>query len=396
LKIGILSGAIPSTTFIEALLRVLAKNGHEVLAFGTKQGAISSTETGVRYFCFARGRVSITLVACGYWLLFLTLRRKQAGAIFKRVTSERRDLRYFLMRSSRILPLLWFSPDVVHVQWAKSLPDWIVLHDFGVKLAVSLRGAHINYSPITEVWLAKAYKKCFHLVDGFHAVSEAIATEAEKYGADRSKTRVIYSYVRDEVIELGRFRIQRQYDWEGRAMRIISVGRYHWKKGYNYALDAMKILHDRGHDFRYSIVASGDNEEYLHQIYDLGITGKVMLQSGVSHKEALQEIYQSDVLLLPSVEEGVANVVLEAMALGTLVVTTASGGMEEIIQNGDNGILTNIRDPESLASALISVMRLSPSERKCIATRAYQSILERHTEVKFARSVGDFYKFVTV
>src|SRR5690606_13466257 len=158
------------------------------------------------------------------------------------------------------------------------------------------------------------------------------------------------------------------------AISIISVGRYHWKKGYNYALDAMGILHDRGYDFRYTIVASGESEEYLYQVHDLNLTGKVVLKSELPHQEALQEICQSDVLLLPSVEEGIANVVLEAMALGTLVVTTMSGGMGEIVRSGKNGFLTKIRDPEDIASIIISVMHLSPSERQCIVSRAFQSI----------------------
>ena len=52
-------------------------------------------------------------------------------------------------------------------------------------------------------------------------------------------------------------------------------------------------------------------------------------------------IKNADILLLSSVEEGIANVVLEAMALGTLVVSTECGGMNEVIKNNENGFLVD-------------------------------------------------------
>lgn len=383
---------IPSTTFIEALIGVLGRQGHQVLVIGKKKTTARSSHAGVSYFFLPTSRLLITLTACYYWLLFLICRPRQTRSVFKRIMSEGRSLRHFLTCSSRVLPVLWFNPDVFHVQWAKSLSKWIFLREFGIKIAVSLRGAHINYSPITDPVLAMEYKKCFPLVHGFHAVSEAIASEAAKYGAEPSKMKVVYSYVSNELIEFGRSQLRsRRPDWKGKPIKIISVGRYHWKKGYNYALDAMKILHDRGHDFRYTIIAGGEHEEYLYQVHDLDLTCKVSLRSEAPHSEVLKEVFQSDILLLPSVEEGIANVVLEAMTLGTLVVTSLSGGMGEVIRHGENGFLTKIRDPEDIADNILTVIQLSESERQCIADRAFQTILEHHTEEIFSRHISEFY-----
>ena len=90
-------------------------------------------------------------------------------------------------------PVLWYKPDVFHIQWAKSISDWHWVQQFGIKLIVSLRGVHINYSPIFDPKLAEIYRKYFPQVDGFHAVSKAISLEAQKYGAVAEKIKVVYS-----------------------------------------------------------------------------------------------------------------------------------------------------------------------------------------------------------
>ena len=70
---------------------------------------------------------------------------------------------------------------------------WLAILALGIKLVLSLRGAHINYSPIADLKLADMYRKNFPKVDAFHAVSKAIALEAQKYGAQKSNISVVYS-----------------------------------------------------------------------------------------------------------------------------------------------------------------------------------------------------------
>ena len=101
---------------------------------------------------------------------------------------------------------------------------------FGVKIVVSLRGAHINYSPLADENLASQYCLLFPKIDRFHAVSKVIAREAGKYGASIQKTDVVHSAVNLEYLQL-----YVKTNWDAHnPFRFISVGRYHWKKGYHY------------------------------------------------------------------------------------------------------------------------------------------------------------------
>ena len=63
------------------------------------------------------------------------------------------------------------------------------------------------------------------MIDGFHAVSEAIAKEGMKYGADDSKIKVIYSSVKDEL-----FKENIKLYKTDQTLEIVSIGRFHWKK----------------------------------------------------------------------------------------------------------------------------------------------------------------------
>ena len=157
-------------------------------------------------------------------------------------------------------------------------------------------------------------------------------------------------------------------------MKIISVGRAHWKKGYGYALDAMKFLKEADIDFRNSIIGLQENEELLFQRSDLDLNDKVKFLPRLKFKDVINKIHMADILLLPSIEEGIANVALEAMAVGTLVVSTDCGGMNEVINDGQNGFIVPVRNYEAMAKKIQVICNLSHDEYITITNEARKTI----------------------
>jgi colanic acid/amylovoran biosynthesis glycosyltransferase len=94
----------------------------------------------------------------------------------------------------------------------------------------------------------------------------------------------------------------------------------------------------------------------------------------------------ADVFLLSSVYEGIANVVLEAMAMEIPVVSTRSGGLDEVIEPGANGLLADVYDHESLADHLLQLAN-NFDQRKSIGKTARNTVLERFT---IQRQVNEF------
>ena len=370
-KIAIYSGEIPSTTFIERLISGLAKKGKNIYVFGPKKFK-TITSANVHEVSYKNNKRSKLFHFLKYNVLLFIFKRKQKSrldAIIKEKHNNKLNIKV------KFYPVLWHQPDIFHLQWAKGLSDWIWVKEFNIKLVLSLRGAHINYSPIANLKLANMYCDNFPKVDGFHAVSKAIAKEAQKYNASVNKIKVVYSGLNSAEFKSNKYT-------SNSTLNIISVGRPHWKKGYTYALDTCKILKNKGLEFRYTIIGGASDIELKYQIHDLGLNENVTLIGQLSQNKVKEKIQSSDVLLLPSVEEGIANVVLEAMILNTLVLTTDCGGMSEVITDEQNGFIVPIRNSEKMAEKILYISKLTEEQKSKIRHEAYQKISDQHNESK--------------
>lgn len=368
LKVAIYSGDIPSTTFIERLVLGLARNGCEVFLFGFFKNKVSHP-TGVRVVGYHNTKFGKLCHLLWYSFLLTLFRYRDKKKLDRLLQDHNSNHLKFKVKA---YPVLWHRPDMFHLQWAKGLKDWMWVQDFGIKLVLSLRGAHINYSPIADTELAESYTANFPKVDGFHAVSNAIASKAIHYGAPNNNISVIYS-----GLDMETFQVLKSTN-HADIFQIVSVGRPHWIKGYHYALGACHILKQRGIQFNYTIVGGAGDLELLYQVRDLGLEMEVTLLPHKPYEAVKQLIKDASVLLLPSVEEGVANVVLEAMALGTLVLSTNCGGMAEVIESEVNGFLVPIRNPDAIARKLIHIMELSKIDKQHITAEALDTVNKKH------------------
>jgi colanic acid/amylovoran biosynthesis glycosyltransferase len=277
-----------------------------------------------------------------------------------------------------VLPPFLDNLDIFHIQWAKTLvqyPEFI--EKLTCPIVLSLRGTHINVSPISDEGFSLSYKKYFPRINGFHAVSQAIAEEAEKYGADINKITVINPAVDEKLLN---YKADKVNNLDSEILHIISVGRCHWIKGYTFVLDAMSILRKEKVDFNYTIIAGGrDQENILYQIHDLGLNECVsFINDELSHDEVLKKVSECDLFLLPSLEEGISNAVIEAMALGLPVISTDCGGMGEVIRNSENGFLVPVRDSESMAKAIQNFIDLDEMEKNNMIFNARETIIHNH------------------
>ena len=383
LKIAVYSGEIPSTTFIERLILGLSKKGCQVYLFGYLKSKKKYSKN-IYVHGYTDNRFFKVYLLLKYSMLLFLFRRKDKQHLDIIIQS---NYKKSWITKIKYYPVLWYKPDVFHLQWAKSIADWIWVQEFGIKFVVSLRGAHINYSPITDEKIASIYKENFPFVDGFHAVSKAIAQEAEKYGANPKNIKVVYSGLPSLLDTSSR-------KTENKKFTIVSVGRNHWKKGYPYAIDSCKILKEKGISFTYHVIGAKGSEELEFLIQTNHLQNEVFLTDKKPFSEVQQLMRNADLLLLPSIEEGIANVVLEAMQLGTLVLSTDCGGMEEVIEHGENGFVVPVRDVEKMANAIVEISNLNQEKRSTIIENAKETIKRQHTEEKMIEDMHALYKNV--
>ena len=377
--------------FIENLIQSLAGEGVRVYLFGRIKSSVNYSDNNIFLFptpnqpLLLIGFILIQIIC----LIFNEPRKFVKLAAYYRNFSKNESIG-FLNWWGKVLPVVNHLPDIFHIQWAKALPNWFFLKDlFRVKMVVSFRGTHINYSPLADEKLAKQYLSLFPRVDRFHAVSRAIATESGKYDdAVGQKTDVIYSAVNLESLQ---FYIKTNWDAHN-PFHFISVGRHHWIKGYHYVLSALKNLQGINLFANYTIITQDQpSDEILYQIDDLSLQNYVTMACLDTQEEVYRKMRSADCLLLPSISEGIANVVLEAMAIGLPVISSECGGMMEIIEHEKDGFLFRNRDVDHLIQIMTDMINQYSDERKSISRRARLKVEQNHNFTRLGSEMKELY-----
>lgn len=161
--------------------------------------------------------------------------------------------------------------------------------------------------------------------------------------------------------------------------RLVCVGRLCEQKGQLLLLDAVRRLKERGR--RVELVLAGDGEmrdQLEATIEQMGLQQEVTITGWISGQQVVEELLACKAMVLPSFAEGLPVVVMEAMALQRVVVSTRLAGIPELVRHGVDGWLVTPGDVEAVVDALTELLD-TPTERLAeMGASARQRILERH------------------
>jgi len=151
------------------------------------------------------------------------------------------------------------------------------------------------------------------------------------------------------------------------AARLIGcVARLEEQKGVEYLIGAAGLM--RGHlpDAVFVVAGDGPKEAQLRQLVaaqDLEANCRLL-----GHRNDIPAFMAAlDVLVLPSLWEGLPNVVLETMAAGCPVVATDIDGTRELVADGDSGLLVPVRNPQAISDAVLRLLSDGPLARRLAA-----------------------------
>ena len=105
----------------------------------------------------------------------------------------------------------------------------------------------------------------------------------------------------------------------------------------------------------------------------LGIESQIGLAGNVRHEELMAYLARADAFVLNTGYEGFSHAILEAMAMGTVVITTSVGGNSELIVDGENGFLVEFNNQAQIIERIDYVLRMSDEEREQIIIRAKET-----------------------
>ena len=282
------------------------------------------------------------------------------------------------------------QPDVIHAQWPSVLP-WLepYLQNEKYPVVLSQRGYHTNVRPFVKKENFQYLHSLYPQLSGLHSVSQAISKTGQKIGIPKTKVdHVVYT-----GLNLDDFTFDENIR-KGNKIEIISVGRPHWKKGYSYAIRACDILNKQNLNFHYTIVGGEKDEEIIYLLREFNLENKVSLTGKLPQDQVFDLVRDSSLFLLPSLEEGIANVAVESMSLGTPVISTDCGGMEELIENHKSGFLISTRSEVEIATAIIKFSKLEDSQIQQISINARKKVAENFTESNMVKDMLALYQKV--
>ncbi len=180
---------------------------------------------------------------------------------------------------------------------------------------------------------------------------------------------------------------------EGASPRLLCVASFFRKKGHPYLLRSFARVRERHPEAVLLLAGQGPERRAVEeQARGLGLQGRALFAGYRADARAL--IRSADLLLLASIEEGMPNVLLEAMAAGTPQVATRVGGVAEAMEDGVTGFTVPPRDPFLMAERIDRLL----SDRALwdrMAAASRERFRLRFTAARMAREHEDLYEAVT-
>ena len=362
MRIAVLASEFPvlsETPFLNQITG-LVRRGHEVSIFAERPQAGVTFHPDIERLGLA-ARYPISLPTSGRWHEAVRMLAARGGSERRVLLRTLDPLRFWrrawtleeFRRAASFLPAVRY--DACYAAFGQDGLRALRLQRSGAlagPLAVAFRGADIT--KFVAIRGTRVYRALFRRAGLLLPVCDAFARRLLALGAPPE--RVV---VHRTGIDLTR------WPWQGRRvrppgpLRLLTIGRLVEKKGIGYVLDAVRRLGDRGVPVEYELAGEGPLRKHLEaEGRRLGIEQQVRFLGWQSQQQVHEALDRADLLVAASVtaenadEEGIPNVLKEAMAVGVPVVSTRHGGIPELVEHGVSGILVPERDAQALAVQL--------------------------------------------
>lgn len=266
------------------------------------------------------------------------------------------------------------QPDLIHFEFGALAVGRIYLGKLlGCKTLVSFRGYDLNFSGLDQ---ADYYEDVWRQADGFHFLGEDLRNRALRRGCPPDKPYALIP----PAIDTEKFRppdVKSDVQDTQRPLRLLSVGRMEWKKGYEYALQAVSCLVKQGIPVEYRIAGDGS---YLQAVafcrHDLGLEEHVTFLGGLTAEQVREQLSWADIFVHAAVSEGFCNAVIEAQAMQLPVVCTDADGLPENVEDGVTGFVVARRDARAMAEK-VAVLAADPALRAQMGQAGRERVMEK-------------------
>jgi glycosyltransferase involved in cell wall biosynthesis len=226
-------------------------------------------------------------------------------------------------------------------------------------------------------------RRVFASANQIVAVAQSVVGELQDYGLRKEQIAVLGNGVDTNVFRAGKQDPTAQSD----ETYVLAAGRLDARKGFEDLVEATGRVVHQFPTVRLYIAGAGPLEKRLRaQVAQMSLQHAVRFLGHVREQDKMAILYRSATIFAHAAHyEGLPTVLLEAMACGKAVVSTAVSGAPDVIQNGVNGLLTSPRSSKQLADALCRLLgdaelraRLGQAARRTVETRFSWQVVGRN------------------
>lgn len=368
LKIAVVVPEFPAVTqtFTYTRIGTLAEQGVNINLFYSREGNFSLLETklikkmlnaGVKYSNLPSKPIGI--------IEFITIifRNNFIQNILSSINFLKRSIKKSSLRNSlssllRFAPLLFWQPEVIHIETSYMVHGMLKsLESINVPIVISLRGADVDEKPLlSKKWINFFDSSKDHPLVFFHCVSGHIRNKAIVLGIPPDNSKTIYHGISD----IEKKNIQPLTSVGDEIEKIISVARLSPEKGIDCAINTLKILHRSNYLLRLEIIGDGPEKEHLRELVKkLNLENYVIFWGSRENDWVREFLYKNankSIYLQPSKREAFGMSILEAMFFGLPIVASKIGGIPEQINDGINGLLCETENTFSMAEKIIQLL----------------------------------------
>jgi teichuronic acid biosynthesis glycosyltransferase TuaC len=287
---------------------------------------------------------------------------------------------WFLAKMILILKIRKIDFDLIHANWAYRSGFWgsWIKKIFRKKLILTVHGSDIN------LWLNEKIKgdrirSALRNADIIIGVSEYLLNKISHL--TDGKTFWIPNGV-DSILFCTNPKKKKE------TIKILCVANHYFIKGVDILIHAAVILKTKIDDFTISLVGDGPERVYLeHLTNELDLKNVIRFCGHVPNNQVAEYLKESNLLVVPSRNEGWGMVILEALSAGVPVVASKVGGIPEVLQDGKYGILVQPESPIRLAEAIETAIekKWQEQELRHYATQFSWSRIAEETLSKYQK-----------
>jgi glycosyltransferase involved in cell wall biosynthesis len=248
------------------------------------------------------------------------------------------------------------------------------------------------YFFVTHLLFNQLKKLAYHRSIKVIAISKAMkATLIMAYGMPAEKLVVIYNGINSATIASdNRDRIRGSLGISSSSIVLMNVGRLSEQKGHFYLLSAVARLKESYPNLILLLVGDGPLRATVEdQISALGIAPYVKM---LGFKDNVAELLKdTDVFILPSLNEGFPLTILEAMSAAKPVIATDVGGNSEAVIHGETGIIVPPKDVDSLCQAIRTLLD-DPVKRTEMGQKGQQRSIALFSKKKMLKETFALYQ----